>query len=83
MPATGERAPLRMLVAVRAMAPVAGSPPKMGEIMLATPCATSSTLGLCLSPLMLSATTADMSDSIAPSMAMVTAEENNGRIRPE
>ncbi len=32
MPETGERAPERMLVAVRAMAPVAGMPPKSGEV---------------------------------------------------
>ena len=50
MPATGVRAPERMLVAVRAMAPVAGIPPKSGETMLAIPCATSSTLGLWRSP---------------------------------
>ena len=31
MPEMGERAPARMLVAVRAMAPVAGMPPNMGE----------------------------------------------------
>ena len=37
MPETGERAPARMLVAVRAMAPVAGMPPKSGETMLAMP----------------------------------------------
>jgi hypothetical protein len=37
MPATGVRAPDRTLVAVRAMAPVAGSPPNNGETMLATP----------------------------------------------
>ena len=45
MPETGERAPARMFVAVRAIAPVAGSPPKIGDAMLATPCATSSTFG--------------------------------------
>ena len=71
MPGTGDRAPARMLVAVRAMAPVAGSPPKIGETTLAMPCATSSTLGLCLSPLMRSETTADSSDSRAPSSATV------------
>ncbi len=47
MPATGVCAPDRMLVAVRAMAPVAGSPPNSGETMLATPCANSSVFGLC------------------------------------
>ncbi len=43
-PATGVRPPLLMLVAVRAMAPVTGMPPKSGETTLATPWATSSML---------------------------------------
>ena len=47
--------------------------------MLAMPWPTSSTLGLCLVPLMRSETTADMSDSIAPSMATVIAGEISGR----
>ena len=38
----------------------------------------SSTLGLCFRPLMRSDTTADMSDSIAPSMATVIAGEISG-----
>ena len=46
MPATGVRAPERILVAVRAIAPVAGIPPKSGEAILAIPCATSSTFEL-------------------------------------
>ena len=46
--------------------------------MFATPCPMSSTLGLCLSPLMRSETTADISDSIAPSMATVIAGEIEG-----
>jgi len=37
IPATGVRPPLRTLVAVRAMAPVAGIPPNSGEAMLARP----------------------------------------------
>ena len=80
MPATGDTAPQRILVAVRAIAPVAGNPPKRGDRILAKPCATSSTLGLCWSPLMRSATTADMSDSIAPSRATVIAGEINVRM---
>ena len=48
MPATGVFAPERMFVAVRAIAPVAGKPPKSGENILATPWPTSSTFGLCL-----------------------------------
>ncbi len=47
IPATGVCAPERMLVAVRAIAPVAGSPPKSGDAMFATPCPTSSTFELC------------------------------------
>src|SRR5580704_15550800 len=61
------------------MAPVAGSPPNRGDRMLAIPWPTSSTFGLCLSPLMRSETTADISDSIAPSMATVMAGEISGR----
>src|SRR5690606_41926493 len=37
MPDIGERAPARTLVAVRAIAPVAGNPPNSAEPMLATP----------------------------------------------
>src|ERR1017187_3587722 len=58
MPATGVRAPERMLVAVRAIAPVAGSPPNIGDARLAIPWAINSTFGLCLSPHIRSATTA-------------------------
>ena len=81
MPATGVFAPERMLVAVRAIAPVAGRPPNRGEAMLATPCATSSTFGLCRSPLIRSATTADISDSMPPSMATVNAEGSSDSSR--
>ena len=49
---------------------------RTGRAMLATPWATSSTFGLCLSPLMRSATTADISDSMAPSRATVRAGES-------
>ena len=45
MPATGETAPARTFVTVRAMVPVAGMPPKNGTTTLATPCAISSWLG--------------------------------------
>src|SRR5579885_2266258 len=60
------------------MAPVAGSPPKSGEKILATPCPISSTFGLCLSLLILSETTADISDSMAPALtvAMLGAIES-------
>src|SRR5258708_16376363 len=81
MPAIGDCAPERMLVAVRAIAPVAGSPPNIGETMLATPWPMSSTLGLWWSLLMRSETTADMRDSIAPSMATVRAGPSKAWIR--
>jgi hypothetical protein len=77
-PATGVWAPERIFVAVRAIAPAAGSPPNSGESMLATPWARSSTFGLCLSPVMRSDTTADISDSMAPSMATVMARDIKG-----
>ncbi len=64
MPATGVRPPFLTLVAVRAMAPVAGIPPKSPDAMFATPCATSSMLELWRLPIMPSATTAESSDSM-------------------
>ncbi len=76
MPATGVRPPFLTLVAVRAMAPVAGMPPNSGEAMLATPCATSSMLERCRPPIIPSATTADSSDSIA-------AEQRDGEGRAD
>ena len=73
IPAIGVRAPLRIFVAVRAMAPVAGMPPKSGLTMLAMPCAISSWLESWRSSVMPSATTAESSDSMAANIAMVTA----------
>ena len=73
IPATGVRPPFFTFVAVRAIAPVAGIPPEIGEAMLAIPCATSSMLERWRPPIMPSATTAESSDSIAPSSAMVNA----------
>src|SRR5829696_4779802 len=70
IPATGVRPPLRMFVAVRAMAPVAGIPPNSGATTLAAPCATSSRFDLWRVPIMPSATTAESNDSTAPSRAM-------------
>ena len=81
MPATGVLAPERTLVAVRAMAPVAGRPPTSGDAMLARPCAKSSTLELWRVPAMRSATTADINDSIAPSIATVNVGAMSVRIR--
>ena len=73
MPETGPRAPARTLVAVRAMVPVTQMPPNSAEPILAKPCATSSQFERCLRPVMPSATTADSSDSIAPSSAKAIA----------
>ncbi|MNV70669.1 hypothetical protein D3C71_1636480 [compost metagenome] len=72
-PDSGETAPLRMFVAVRAMAPVAGMPPNSGAATFAMPWPISSRLLSCRLPVMPSATTADSRDSIAPSMAMRSA----------
>ena len=46
MPATGVRPPFLTLVAVRAIAPVAGMPPKRPDAMLAMPCADELDVGL-------------------------------------
>ena len=71
-PDTGDVAPDRTLVTVRAMVPVAGMPPKNGTTKLATPCAISSWFGSCLGrPEIWSATRAHSSDSTAPSSAIV------------
>ena len=80
--ANGERAPERMLVAVRAMAPVAAMPPKNAVAMLPIPSASSSASGSCRVPAMPSATTADSSDSIAPSIAIANAPESSSRSTP-
>ena len=76
MPATGVFPPLLIFAMVRAMAPVAGIPPNSGVAMLATPCAISSVLESCLSPITPSATVADSKDSMAPSTAIVMATGN-------
>ena len=76
-----ECAPARTLVAVRAMAPVAAKPPKNTEATLPMPCEISSIFELCLSPVMLSATTQASSDSMPASRAMVSASGNSSRIR--
>ena len=73
MPEKGVFAPDLMLVAVRAIAPVAGMPPKRTEPRLAVPWAISSVLDLWVRPVIPSATTALSSDSIAASRAMVRA----------
>jgi hypothetical protein len=78
--AIGDRAPARMLVAVRASAPVAAMPPKNGHTRFAMPSPISSEFGSCSVPLMPSATTADISDSIAPRIAIANADGRRSRI---
>ena len=73
IPAIGVLPPLLMLVMVRAIAPVAGIPPKIGVTTLAIPWAISSVFESCLSPITPSATAAESKDSIAPNTAMVMA----------
>src|SRR6185312_773189 len=73
LPATGVRPPFLILVAVRAIAPVAGMPPNKEEQILATPWAINSVLERWFPPVIPSATTADNKDSMLPSMAMVNA----------
>jgi len=53
----------------------------MGDAILAIPCANSSTFELCRPPIMRSATTADISDSIAPSIATVKVGDSSVSIR--
>ena len=65
------------MVAVRAMAPVAGKPPNSAEARLAQPCARISALGRWLVPINRSATMAESSDSIPARKAMVSDEGSN------
>ena len=80
MPDTGPCAPARTLVAVRAMVPVTQKPPNSAEAALPTPCATSSQLERWRRPVMPSATTAESSDSIAPSSVKDKAAGSTSRI---
>ena len=73
IPAIGVRPPFLIFVAVRAIAPVAGMPPKRGLAMFAIPCAISSVFESCFVPIIPSATTAESSDSIAASTAIEIA----------
>lgn len=59
---------------------MAQMPPNGAEAMLAKPCATSSQLDRCRRPVMPSATTADSSDSIAPSSAKAMASGSTSTI---
>ena len=77
IPAIGVRPPLLIFVIVRAIAPVAGIPPKRGEARLATPWAISSVFESWWSPITPSATVADKRLSMAPNMAMVIAGDTS------
>src|SRR5690554_8046565 len=66
IPAIGVRPPLLTLVAVLAMAPVAGIQPNIDEKQFAIPWPTNSTLERWRQPIIPSLTTADKSDSIPP-----------------
>ncbi len=81
MPASGLVPPLRTLVAVRAIAPVAAKPPNSGAAMFAMPWPISSWFESWRVPAMPSATTADSSDSIAPSIAIVNAGPSSSMTR--
>ena len=61
------------LAAVRAIAPVAGIPPKRADIIFPIPCPINSAFDLCLLPIIPSETTAESKDSIAASIAIVKA----------
>src|SRR5579872_4988126 len=80
MPATGVRAPERILVAVRAMAPVTGMPPNSGLAILANPLGHQFGVGVV-------AVAAHRirhycrKQASAARMATVSAEGNSGRIR--
>ena len=80
IPATGVLPPALILVAVRAIAPVAGIPPKIPEAIFATPCPTNSWFNECLCPIKPSATTADSKASIPAKNAIVNADGTNSRI---
>lgn len=76
IPATGDFPPLLIFVMVRAIAPVAGIPPNIGDTKLAIPCAISSVFESWRSPITPSATAAESKDSMAPNTAIVMATGN-------
>ena len=77
IPATGVRPPFSMLVAVRAIAPVAGNPPNKAAATLAAPVAISSILERCFLPIIPSATTAESKLSIPAKKAIVKEAGSN------
>ena len=81
--ARGLLPPLRILVAVRAIAPVAAKPLKNGAKIFASPWPISSWLESCRVFAMPSAAVAESRDSIAPSNAMVNAGQSNSALNSE
>ncbi len=79
MPGSRVCAPDLTATLVRAMAAVAGTPPKNGRSMLPTPCATSSRSLLRRAPVMRPALAPQSRLSIMPSMAMLNAGESRFR----
>jgi hypothetical protein len=73
IPARGVLPPFLILVAVLAIAPVAGIPPNRELPMFAIPCAINSVLERWFPPIIPSATTVYNNDSIAPSNAIAIA----------
>ncbi len=67
---------------MRAIAPVAGIPPNTGDATFATPCAISSMFERWRFPVIPSATTAERSDSMPASRAMVIAGLASARSSP-
>ena len=83
IPAIGVRPPFLTFAAVRAIAPVAGIPPKIPEKIFPTPCPISSAFDLWVSPIIPSETTAESRDSIPARIAIVNAGENIFWISPK
>ena len=73
MPAIGVRPPFFTFVAVLAIAPVAGIPPKNGVTTFAIPCEINSVFERWFDPIIPSATTAESNDSMPPNRAIVSA----------
>jgi hypothetical protein len=67
----------------RAIAAVAGTPPKKGMMMLPTPCATSSWLACSRTPVIFEPTAPHSSDSTAPSAATDSAGTINSSTRSQ
>ena len=80
IPESGDLPPFFTFAAVRAIAPVAGIPPKQPTSKLLVPSAINSVLELCLSLIILSDTTQESKDSIPAKSAIVKALGSRARI---